>query len=360
MAIIISKNGKNAKKISKSEIEKEDYLQGYIYDNPESIPLYEIKEDIHLLILAREFQTKSGPIDAIGIDGDGEIYLVETKLYKNPDKRLVVAQVLDYGASLWRSFGSFDDFAKIMNEEANKTFGVSFNQKIKEFFGLEEEEISALIDNLKKNLREGNFKFVVLMDHLHSQLKDLIVFINENSEFDIFAVELEFYKHEEYEIIIPKLFGAEVKKDVGVSSARAGRQWDESGFFNEAEKILDKKDLETLKDLYDFAKTKGMVVWGQGASPTFRMRLKSSELQRNVFTTFSNGRTWIGIGWISRDLGMEMGRWLADEIKKIGVEIPPDKNLLHAYPEFDILKLSREQIETFKKIISNFCQKIEK
>jgi len=349
MAIIISKNGKNAKKINKSEIEKEDYLQKYIYDNPESIPLYEIKEDIHLLILAREFQTKSGPIDAIGTDKDGEIYLVETKLYKNPDKRLVVAQVLDYGASLWRSFGSFDNFIRMIDDEANKTFGIGFNQKIKEFFGLEDEEVSALIDNLKKNLDDGNFKFVVLMDHLHSQLKDLIVFINENSQFDIFAVELEFYKHEEYEIIIPKLFGAEVKKDVSVSSARPGRQWDESSFFEGAEKILNKGDLKTLKDLYEFAKTEGTATWGKGMEATFSMRMKDSEFQRNIFTAFAKGRAWI-----------EIGKWLAGEIKKIGIEIPADKDLKHAYPEFNVLKLNSGQITTFKKIINEFCQKVGK
>jgi len=110
MAIIISKGGKNAKKIEKSNFEREDYLQKYIYDNPESIPLYDIKDDIHLLILVREFSTESGPIDAIGIDADGNIYLIETKLYKNPDKRTVVAQVLDYGASLWRNFSNFSNF----------------------------------------------------------------------------------------------------------------------------------------------------------------------------------------------------------------------------------------------------------
>jgi RecB family endonuclease NucS len=54
--------------------------------------------------LAREFSTKSGPIDALGVDKDGELYLIETKFYKNPDKRTVVAQVLDYGASLWSNF----------------------------------------------------------------------------------------------------------------------------------------------------------------------------------------------------------------------------------------------------------------
>ena len=66
MAIIISKSGKNAKKIEKSDFEKEDYLQMYIHDNPESVPLYESKEDIRPLILGREFPTESGPIDAIG------------------------------------------------------------------------------------------------------------------------------------------------------------------------------------------------------------------------------------------------------------------------------------------------------
>jgi len=53
MAIIISKNGKNAIKLDKSNFGLEDHLQQYIYDNPESIPLYDIKEDIRLLILAR-------------------------------------------------------------------------------------------------------------------------------------------------------------------------------------------------------------------------------------------------------------------------------------------------------------------
>ncbi|MEW6558511.1 MAG: hypothetical protein AB1349_14375 [Elusimicrobiota bacterium] len=110
MAIIISKNGKNAQKIEGAVDVTEDYLQKYIYDNPETLPLYEIKENIRILIVAREFNTGSGPIDALGIDKDGEIYIIETKLYKNSDKRLVVAQVLDYGASLWHFYNNYDDF----------------------------------------------------------------------------------------------------------------------------------------------------------------------------------------------------------------------------------------------------------
>ncbi len=359
MAIIISKNGKNAKKVDKSTFEKEEYLQKYIHDNPESIPLYDIKEDIRLLILAREFSTDSGPIDALGVDKDGEIYLVETKLYKNPDKRLVVAQVLDYGAFLWRSYNNFDEFARVLDEKVNEKFGVGLNQKLKDFFGIDDEGVSALLENFKKNLNEGSFKFVVLMDKLQSRLKDLIIFLNENSRFDIFAVEMEYYKYEDYEIMIPKLFGAEVKKDIGVSSAKSGRQWDEKSFFDEAKKILDKDELEILKDVYDFAKTRGTVTWGKGVSATFRMRLKSSEFQRNILTIFSKGRTWIAIGSISQFFGIEIGKWLAEEVKKIGIEISQDKNLEHAYPEFNVVKLNREKITIFKKIIDNLCEKLE-
>ncbi len=214
MSIIVSKNGIGAVKLNKTPFGLEDTLQQYIHNNPESIPLYDIKEDVQLLILAREFMTGSGPIDALGIDKDGEIYLVETKLYKNPDKRTVLAQVLDYGASLWKSHPDFDSFLLQINNAVQKNFNQTVREKIQSFFSLEEDDIDTLLSNMSNNLNEGNFKFVVLMDTIHDQLKDLILYMNQNSKFDIYGVELEYYKHDEFEIIIPKLFGSEVKKDI--------------------------------------------------------------------------------------------------------------------------------------------------
>lgn len=175
MAIIISKHGKNAKKVEKSSFEKEDYLQKYIYDNPESIPLYDIKEDIRLLIISREFSTSSGPIDALGIDKDGEMYLIETKLYKNPDKRLVMAQVLDYGASLWRSYGDFSKFIKTVEESVRKNFGVSFSQKLKDFFGLEDSDVDTLLDSLTVNFGwlNGNETIEKYRDSFKAELEKI-------------------------------------------------------------------------------------------------------------------------------------------------------------------------------------------
>ena len=63
----------------------------------------------------------------------------------------------------------------------------------------------SLIESMRRNLSDGKLNFVVLMDKLEDRLKDLITSVNQNSEFDIYAVQIEFYKHEEYEIVIPKL-----------------------------------------------------------------------------------------------------------------------------------------------------------
>ncbi len=227
MAIIITKNGKEAKKIDKSDFEKENYLQNLIHENPESIPVYEISEDKKLFVVAREFSTGSGPIDALAIDQDGDIYVVETKLYKNPDKRTVVAQALDYGASLWKHTNDFDEFINIIDKEVQGKFGMSFQEKAKTFFVIDEEQTNLMLENMRFNLKDGNIKFVILMDSMDERLKDLIIYVNQNSQFDIYAVQLEYYKFEQYEIMIPKIFGVEVKKNVkGSSSTRQpGIKW---------------------------------------------------------------------------------------------------------------------------------------
>ncbi len=226
MSIIFSQDGKNAVRLEKQAFGLEDKLQEYIYQNPAAIPLYDLKEDIKLLILAREFSTESGPIDALGIDQDGQIYLVETKLYKNPDKRTVVAQVLDYGASLWKHLNDFDNFILQLNSHTQREFNLNANDKIQEFFELDDEQMSQVFLQMKYNLDEGNFKFVVLMDSLHDRLKDLIVYMNQNSKFDIYGVELEYYKHQSHEILIPKIYGAQVKKDLGANKSTGKRKPD--------------------------------------------------------------------------------------------------------------------------------------
>lgn len=222
MAIIVSKKGsQTAQIVNKSDFALERNLQDYICNHPEAIPV----EDKRLLVVAHELQTESGPIDAFAVDQDGDLYIVETKLYRNPDKRTVVAQALDYGASLWRH-ADFNQLLSTLDEAGEKQWNMSLRDKLAKFYSLEEEGVDSLIESMRQNLSDGILKFVVLMDGLEERLKDLISYVNENSEFDIYAVQIELYNHEDYEIVIPKLYGAEAKKPPGTRPPRKVWNWD--------------------------------------------------------------------------------------------------------------------------------------
>lgn len=360
MAIIISQSGKNAQKLEQSKFEQEDHLQQYIYDNPESIPLYDIKEDIRLLILVREFGTQSGPIDALGVDADGSIYLIETKLYKNPDKRLVVAQVLDYGASLWKEGSNFNEFINSIDRGSQKFSKVSVNERIKDYFGFEDNEIETFWDNVKENLNDGIFKFVVLMDQLHKQLKNLIVFLNQNSQFDIYAVELEYYKHDQFEIMIPKLFGAEVKKDIAVSSAGAGarRTWTLESFWEDAKNRLSEKEFECIQKIYKFAEeTADTITLGTGSSSgSFNPKYDNISV-RSFFSVFSDGRIGLNIGYLDDHNQMKQFYDSLNHYLNIEVIKSMDENrLAQIYPKMPTKELV-QNCDKFIEAIKDFIKK---
>lgn len=303
MSIIISSNGSNAVRVNKSSFDKEKFLQEYIYANPESIPLYDIKEDIRLLVLAREFPTESGPIDAIGIDGSGELYIVETKLFTNADKRTVVAQALDYGASLWNHSNDFNEFLSTLDEHTQKVFKLPTTEKIKEFFGLTDEEVAQVTEKMKSNLNDGVFHFVILMDKIDDRLKDLIRFVNQNSQFDIYAVEFEYYKHESQEIIIPKIFGAEIKKDISVSTSSSERRnWNEESLLQHAKDNFSEEELTAFKKLFDFSKENSdELKYGTGnrygsINPVFK-----NICPRSLYTLGTDGRLSFNFEWIKNN-----------------------------------------------------------
>lgn len=204
MPIIISQKGvASASVIDKSDFENEDKLQKYIHEHPEAIPVYEIHHDKRLWVVAREVDTRSGPIDALAVDKDGDVYLVETKLQRNSDKRRVVAQVLDYGASLWKHTPDFEAFLSLLDQHVRHKWGMNFQEKLKDSFDLDDERVGFVLASMRRNLEHGNFKFIVLMDAIDDALRDLITYINQKSQFDIYGVEVEFYRHLDYEILIP-------------------------------------------------------------------------------------------------------------------------------------------------------------
>lgn len=256
MAIIVSKDGKGAQKLEEQGVADEGYLQAYVAGNPNTLPLDALKEDPRLLVVSREFRTRSGPIDVLAIDRDGDLYIVETKLFKNPDKRRVIAQMLDYGASLWKGYDDSNAFIDALDAAIAESGGGRLRDQIRDAYGLDDAGVELVVAMLKRNLTDGNIKFVVLMDKLHEHLRDLILFINQKSRFDILAVEMEFYRHEGLEIVIPRLYGAEVRKEVAAPrDADPKYVWDEARFTREATRGLPPTDLAAVTRLIEFSKS---------------------------------------------------------------------------------------------------------
>jgi hypothetical protein len=69
-------------------------------------------------------------------------------------------------------------------------------------------------------------------------------------------VQIEFYKHEDYEIVIPKLYGAEVKKDVG--TPKPGKLWNWE-LFEQRLRELGREEVAAAQQIIEWARKKDIV-----------------------------------------------------------------------------------------------------
>lgn len=290
MTIIISKEGKNAKQIEPSEFENEDYLQRYVSNNPQCLPL-----NTNLNSIEREFQTSAGPIDILARD-ENDVYIIETKLFKNPTRRDVLAQVLDYGIAL-----SHDE-----------------------------------------RFADSTIKYVILMDRLSEETKELINFVNEHCDFSVFAVEMKFYKTETEEIAIPRLYGAEIKK-----RSEFRRTWDEQSFFEDAQTKLDEQQLKAVQSLYNFSKDiSDQINWGTGQKGSFSPIIVKVST-RSIYSVYTHGRLILNFGWLNNQQFEQKYKQLLFENQLFA--FPPNFDGYHYSVPIDEWLDHREQ---FQKIIT--------
>ena len=295
MAIILKRRGQKAQVIEKTAYSAELDLQRFIYANPELLPIADIKQGVEFLVLDKETPTRSGPIDLLGVDSDGEIYIVETKLFRNADKRKALAQVLDYGAALWSSYQDPEAFLRMLNQRASQAKR-DLDRLLEDRFGSAEE----VLDGMRETISSGAFRFVILMDAAPPDLKELVRYVNRSSTFSVYVVELQRYGQPDHdlEIFVPQVFGEEVRKEVRDSSLR--QRWDETSFFGDLEEKVDPETAAAVRRLYEYSKARADVVkWGTGSSDgSFNPRFLTVA-DKSLYTVYSNGRLTFNFGWLT-------------------------------------------------------------
>ena len=358
MSIFIRKEDEKAQRLDKTSFENEGELQEYIHKHPETIPLYDLKDDLELLVAAREFRTNSGPIDAIAVDADGDLYIVETKLETNPDKRRVVSQALDYGAALWQHVDDFSEFISELDKHANQEWSLPFCEKVSRFFSLSDEQAESFLTNLRSNLNDGIFKIVVMMDSTDKRLRDIILYVNKNSQFDIYAIDFNYYNHEKFEIVIPQLYGSEVKKDIGVSDNSSKRKsWGEDSFFEDLKDKTNSETQEAVREIYSFYQEKAdSIGWGTGSSRGSFIPRFPDLTNNSMFTVYSDGKITLQFGYLNDNPQASKALFKrVNDLEGIVISEYPKTGSV-SVPATDWVSISDEFLDIFESIRNDFSK----
>jgi len=179
----------------------EKWLQNNLYENPNCLPVREIDPHIGTLVpVCTEIETGAGPADILYVTTTGQIVLVETKLWRNPEaRREVVAQILDYAKQLteW----SFEDLAR-QSAIASGQGPDYLLSRLRQFASNADE--AAFVDGVNLSLKSGDFLLIVVGDGIRSGAESLIGFIERygNLRFRFGLIEVAAFRLSTNEILL--------------------------------------------------------------------------------------------------------------------------------------------------------------
>jgi hypothetical protein len=210
------KDGDEFVVLEESDFDAETALQEAIKRSPEVIPIADLDLS-QVVVVGRETSVPAGAIDLLLIDAEGQVIIVETKLSRNPElRRQVVAQVLDYGASLWRTAPTLKDFENLVLrywrsdacEDERVKDATSLRQGVEPIFGeLCEEDWSydEFEASLAENLANGQHVLLVVASGLMDGLsRDLLQYTNLCLNIPLYGVEIDVFETEARQLIVPR------------------------------------------------------------------------------------------------------------------------------------------------------------
>jgi len=303
MSIIIIQKGVPTR-LAPTEFALENAMQEQINSYPNILPLHEVHEGAELIAVVRELPVSSGSIDLLGFDAEGEIYVIETKLSLNPDRRKVVAQALDYGAALWIDYPEPGALISAVNELRARARGSSLREALLTAHEGNEEDADESLKQIETNLAKGAFRFVIPMDRIDESMKNLVRYVNENSQFSIYLVELEQYQQGDLTVVVPRLFGAEARKTVGASPMWRGSRSNEAEFESDMEDRIAKGEMHAptanaLRMFLPIVAQGTDARWSRGTQcVNVSPRFPSTGATRSPFTLKSDGRIELNFAYV--------------------------------------------------------------
>ncbi len=160
----------------------EAWLQELLHRFPECLPVDELEPGLGPLIpIGMEVPTATGYIDNLFVTGDGNIVLVECKLWRNPEaRRRVLSQIIDYaqGLSRWR-YSEFDAAVRKSLDARRNLSGKS----LLELLGQDDIDEQIFVDSIQRNLRMGRILLLVVGDGIREDTESLAEYLQMHAGF---------------------------------------------------------------------------------------------------------------------------------------------------------------------------------
>jgi hypothetical protein len=209
--------------VAEAELPTEAELHDALTRHPELIPLSDLGMGTGVVI-GRESPLPAGYADLVLVDESGQLCFVEVKNAGNPDTRRVVAQLLDYAASLWGA--TTDEFTSWILHPYLNHIGTSVpSTDIGEFVARKvagdeatPEQAAAVRTGLANTLAAGDFALVVAAPQIPSGVQRVIEYLNARGQ-RLYELEVSYFKSE-VECFVPRLVVRPLVSDPAGMGAR--------------------------------------------------------------------------------------------------------------------------------------------
>lgn len=192
--------------LNKVETFDEFSIQDLIFKYPDCLPISDIDESFNPVIpICKELNTTVGPLDILMVSPNGELTIIETKLWRNPEaRRIVVAQILDYAKEL--SNWTYEDLQREINRKLG-TKGNALYELVKSANTVLVPPESDFVDSVSRNLARGKFLLLIAGDGIREGARGIAEFLSNagHLNFTLAMIELNLYRAEGLgTLIVPK------------------------------------------------------------------------------------------------------------------------------------------------------------
>jgi hypothetical protein len=320
--------------VQRIEDVSEIMIQDLVFEHPECVPISDIDEAFNPVIpVCKELRTPVGPLDVFMITANGDLIIIETKLWRNPEaRRKVVAQILDYATEL--SKWNYEDLQREINRNLNLKGNSLYEiaKKRGDYFTLNESDF---VDTVSRNLSRGKFLLLIVGDGIKEGAASIADFLYSaaHMNFTFGLVELNLYElGNGKKIVLPKTIAktTEIQKINFDFPAGVKIVLPDSQETNDSKKQIKNNDLDKRREFFtvfwkEFLDQLDLDDPGQPLpKPTIHQNIylyphKSKNAWISAYFMQSNKRVGVYFRFSNDQNGIEMAEYLSqfkNEIKE--------------------------------------------